>query len=92
MSLGTFNAGIFNIGLVEFVALNGEANNSQNSRLILIGFCFGDFIVTMLWEFALNWFMSFNYGKFLENEDEKVIKKIKLNQRQKSMIVLRKDI
>ena len=92
LSLGTFNAGIFNIGLVEFVALNGEANNSQNSRLILIGFCFGDFIVTMLWEFALNWFMSFNYGKFLENEDEKVIKKIKLNQRQKSMIVLRKDI
>ena len=92
LSLGNFSVGVFKVGLVEFVKLNGEGTNSQYSRLILFAFCLGNFIVTMLWEFALNWFMNISYNKFLFNEDEKVTKKIKKIQRQKSMINIKKDM
>ena len=89
LSLGNFEVGIFKVGLVQFVELNSEGTNSQYSRLILFAFCVGDFILTMAWEFSLNWIVNFYYTKFVQNEGEKNIKKLKKNYRQKSMFNLR---
>ena len=89
LSLENFDMGIFKLGLVKFVQLNNEGTNSQNSRIILFIFCLGSFLITMIWEFFLNWFFSMNYSKYLKKEDEKVSKKIQNTYRQKSMMIFR---
>ncbi len=63
LSLGSFNVGMFKIGLVQFVELNSEGTNSQYSRLILFAFCVGNFVLTILWELLLNWIMELYYRK-----------------------------
>ena len=75
LSLGNFEVGIFKVVLVQFVQLNSEGTNSQYSRLILFAFCVGNFLITMFWEFFLNWIMELYYCKFVQPKDEKVIKK-----------------
>jgi cation-transporting ATPase 13A3/4/5 len=89
LSLENFDMGIFKLGLVKFVQLNNEGTNSQNSRIILFIFCLGSFLITMIWEFFLNWFFSMNYSKYLKKEDEKISKKLKKSYRQKSMVNFR---
>ena len=89
MSLGNFEEGIFKAGFIKFVELNSEGTNSQYSRLILFAFCFGNFLLTLAWELLLNWILKLNYNKFLQNEEEKVSKRIKNNYRQKSVINIR---
>ena len=89
LSLGNFEVGLFKVDLVHFVELNSEGTNSQYSRLILFAFCVGDFLLTMFWEFSLNWIVNFYYIKFVQDDGEKIIKKSKLNYRQKSMFNIR---
>ena len=86
LSLENFDVGLFKLGLVKFVELDNEGVYSQNSRIILFLFCLGTFIITMIWEFFLNWFFSINYTKYLKREDEKVSKRLKNSYRQKSLI------
>ena len=86
LSLENFDVGLFKLGLVKFVELDNEGIYSQNSRIILFLFCLGTFIITMIWEFFLNWFFSINYTKYLKREDEKVSKRLKNSYRQKSLI------
>ena len=75
LSLGNFEVGVFKVELVQFVQLNSEGTNSQYSRLILLAFCVGNFLLTMLWEFFLNWIMELYYCKFVQPKDEKDTKK-----------------
>ena len=82
LSLGNFEVGIFKAELVKFVQLNSEGTNSQYSRLILLAFCVGNFFITMIWEFFINWIMELYYCKFVESKDEKVSKKNKRNFKQ----------
>ena len=89
LSLGNFGVGLFKISLVKFVELNSEGTNSQYSRLILIAFCIGNFFITMLWEFALNWIVAWIFSKSSSNEEESESKKKRATYRQKSMINLR---
>jgi len=67
LSLENFGVGLFQVGLVKFVKLDNEGTSSQNSRIILFLFCLGTFIITMIWEFFLNWFFSIDYTKYLKN-------------------------
>ena len=76
LSLDSFSVGLFKTNLVKFVELNSEGTNSQYSRLILFAFCVGNFILTMLWEFSLNWIMELYYRKCLYNDEDNTIKKI----------------
>ena len=89
LSLENFDVGFFKLGLVKFIDLDNEGTHSQNSRIILFLFCLGSFVITMVWEFFLNWFFSINYSKYLKKEDEKVSKKLKKTYRQKSMVNFR---
>ena len=77
LSLDSFSVGLFKTNLVKFVELNSEGTNSQYSRLILFAFCVGNFILTMLWEFSLNWIMELYYRKCFLNGEDDTIKKIK---------------
>ena len=86
LSLENFDVGLFKLGLVKFVEVDNEGVYSQTSRIILFLFCLGTFVITMIWEFFLNWFFSINYTKYLKKEDEKVSKKLKNSYRQKSLI------
>ena len=86
LSLENFGVGILKIGLVNFVELTNENIDSQISRIILFAFCVGIFVITMIWEFSLNWFFSMNYSKYLQKEDEKVSRKLKNSYIQKTTI------
>ena len=92
LSLDNYGLGIINIRIVKFVELDNEGTISQNSRIILFIFCLATFVISMIWEFFLNWFFSINYTKYLQKEDEKVSKKLKNTYRQKSMKNLRQEI
>ena len=89
LSLKNFNVGIFKLNLIEFISLDNEGTNSQNIRIILFLYCLGSFVITIIWEFFLNWFFNINYSKYLKKEDEKVSKKLKKSYRLKSMINIR---
>ena len=87
LSLENFGVGLLQVGLVKFVKLDNEGTSSQNSRIILFLFCLGSFIISMIWEYFLNWFFSRNYSKYLKIEDEKVSKRLKSSYRQKTLPV-----
>ena len=86
LSLENFDVGLFKFSLVDFVSLNNENIDSQISRIILFAFCLCTFVITMIWEFFLNWFFSINYSKYLKKEDERVSKKLKNSYRQKTTV------
>ena len=71
LSVESYNFSRFSIHVVEFVKLDSNDLNSQNSRLVLFGFSVMAFIIAMIWEYLLYSVSSNKEGirNKIKNED-----------------------